>query len=118
MVDSAEPMKSYIEPLSPLDEARRYCILSGWHRDGNTDVMCANGGFLSLPEILVMYTEQIAGERDRYRELALETINRALPKPMVVDPGQGRCKCPYAEDQSQEWHISGSAGCRHGESTR
>lgn len=22
------------------------------------------------------------------------------------------CRCPYAKDQSQEWHIPGSAGCR------
>lgn len=108
----AAPLKPYFEPLSPIDEARRYCILSGWHENGNTDVTSANGGFLNLPEVLVTYTEQIAGERDRYRELAREAISMALPKPVIVNSDQSWCKCPYAKDQSQEWHIAGSGGCR------
>lgn len=27
--------------------------------------------------------------------------------------GPEMCRCPYAKDQSQEWHVAGSLGCKN-----
>lgn len=80
---------------TPEDEARRFCLLAGWHHNGDTSAMLGNGGVVQLPEVMVAFYRQLIAENTRLREFLEESLNYQV-KPITLaarpTPEEGRTK--------------------------
>jgi hypothetical protein len=73
-----------LEHLTPIEEARRFCHLAGWHDHGDTRVMFRHGGFMEMPEALAEYSAHMIAERDAWRKIAEDLQNVTIAPPIIV----------------------------------